>query len=97
MLISSTREHNSQGGREYRKGKQERKVTPGNRIKGTDFNSQLNDIWGNLWYTVSRKQRVWRKEDEAGGKKGTGRHGLSAYECTSGENPQEVCGSEEVP
>ena len=46
MLISSTREHNSQGGREYRKGKQERKVTPGNRIKGTDFNSQLNDrLW----------------------------------------------------
>ncbi|RKI36824.1 hypothetical protein D7V96_24585 [bacterium D16-59] len=44
MLISSTREQNSQGGREYRKGKQERKVTPGNRIREIEMLHKPLDV-----------------------------------------------------
>lgn len=37
-------EQNSQGGREYRKGKQERKVTPGNRIREIEMPHKPLDV-----------------------------------------------------
>ena len=54
MLISSTREHNSQGGREYRKGKQERKVTPGNRIREIEMPHKPLDVKSLLWKMMKK-------------------------------------------